>query len=353
MREVLSGVVCALILTALAIPAHADAVIEQYTKSGGLGGMGGFESTSVTTISAAAQREESRFRFTGGFLGAMQPMMGLGDTVRITRLDKDVVWELDLDKKTYTESPLTPTLERERHTPTAGAHSRGKAEPSDVVVTRSEFKVEKTGARRVINGFPCDEYRATWLLETRNQKTGEAGKSTMIARFWTTPETAEIRAAQAEEQAYTTAYLKRLGFSLSPEQARRFGIGAMAGATGLSEAEQERALARFAAEMSKIQGYPVVTQVDWNMEGSGGSEARERPAEGGGGAQPGLGELMGQLGKLFGGGQKGGTEAPRAEADSSGAGGGAIFSIHVEVKSIKVTPSQPAQYVVPAGFTRK
>lgn len=350
MRQIPSGVLCVLILTAFATPARADVVTEQYMRSGGFAGMGGFESAVVTTTSASAQREESRFRFTGSLLGPMQRMMGSGDTVRITRLDKDVVWELDVEKKMYTESPLTPKAERERQGPAAGSRPKEKAEPSDVVVTRSEFKVEKTGARKVINGFPCEEYLATWLLETRNQKTGETTKSTMTARLWTTPETVEIRAAHAEAQAYMQAYLKKLGFAMSPEEARRFGIGAMVGATGLSETEQERALARFAAEMAKIQGYPIVTEVDWNMEGSGGGEARERPAPGGGGAQPGLGELMGQLGKLLGGGgQKPAAESQRPE----GEGPAPLFNMHMEVKSLKVTPPQPAQYEIPVGFTRK
>ena len=79
----------ALALTvALAGSAAADVVIERLTRSDGLGGLGAFESASVESTSATAHRDESSFKFTGGFLSAIQKMAGMGDTVRITRLDR-------------------------------------------------------------------------------------------------------------------------------------------------------------------------------------------------------------------------------------------------------------------------
>ena len=111
MRRILTTV-CLFVLSAG--PAWADAVIERFSRSCGLAGMGAFESTSVQTTSASAQREESRMKFTGGFLSAIQKMAGFGDSIRITRLDRDLVWTLDPEKKTYTEAPLTVKGERER-----------------------------------------------------------------------------------------------------------------------------------------------------------------------------------------------------------------------------------------------
>ncbi len=40
-------------------PAWADAAIERYSRSDGFAGMGAFESTTVQTTTATAQREES------------------------------------------------------------------------------------------------------------------------------------------------------------------------------------------------------------------------------------------------------------------------------------------------------
>ncbi len=351
----LAGALCAATLCVSGGLAAADAVIEHYTRSDGLGGLGGFEGTSVTVTGPTAQRSESTFRFTGSFLSAIQKMAGSGDHLRIVRLDRDLVWTLDLEKKTYTETPLTARLEREQRGPGAPPPPREQPETSDVVITRNEFKVEKTGAKKAVNGFPCEEYLATWLVETRNQKTGETATSTLTTHLWTTPQTAEIRAAQAEEQAYQRAYLEKLKLEMSPAEARTFGLAALAAATGLDEAERQKALERLASEMRKVQGYPIVTQVDWQIEGSGsaGGSGESQPARGAGGSPSGLGDLGNVLGKLFGGGT-GASKGGSGDGGPAGQQGGRpIFSLYTEVKSVKVTPPDPTRYDVPAGYTRK
>lgn len=324
---------------ALAGPAGADVVIERVTRSDGLGGIGAFESTSVETTSATAQRDESSFKFTGGFMSAIQRMAGAGDTVRITRLDRSVVWLLDPEKKTYTESPLTLRTELDRRAPGAPPPSSERREPSDVAVTRSEFTVERTGAKQTINGFPCEEYLATWLVETKNQKTGETGQSIMTTHAWTTPETAEIRAVQAQEQAYARAYLQKIRADMSPDRAKALGLATLFGATGLSEEEQRRALAKAGTELGKIPGYWIVTKVAWRAEGSGG------PAAGGGSAKPRPDDIGAALGKLFGGGG-----APKG-GDPPRDGQRALFDLHTEVRSLKATPGDPSRFEVPASYS--
>jgi hypothetical protein len=215
MRRVLTAVCLFVLFTG---PAWADTVIERYSRSGGFAGMGAFESTSVQTTSTTAQREESRMKFTGGFLSAIQKMAGFGDSIRITRLDRDLVWTLDPEKKTYTEAPLTVKGERERpgSVPPRKDREKEKGEPSDVVITKNEFKVEKTGASKVISGFPCED-TCDLARGGGNTKTGETGKA-MTDRLWTTPQTAEIRAAQAEG-GLCPGLPQKLGLEMSPAEA--------------------------------------------------------------------------------------------------------------------------------------
>jgi hypothetical protein len=342
MRRLVPGLACLLALAPVA-PAGADAVVERISRSDGVGGMGGFESASVTVTSSAAQREEQHFRFTGGFLGAIQKMAGGGDTVRITRLDRDLVWTLDPEKKTYAEEPLTARGERTRPRPgQRPPEGKDKADPSDWVVTRNELTVEKTGHRKTISGFPCEEYLTTWLLETRNTRTAETARSRMTNRAWTTPETAEIRAVQAAEHAYGQAYLEKIGLGMSPAEAQQYLVGL----GKLTEAEQQKALARLAAEMEKIKGFTIANQVDWtgDAEGTGGGQAGGGQ---GGGGQPDLGQV---LGRLFGGG------APQGSGERAASGSdkpGSLFSLYTEIKSLKTTAPEPARFEVPAGFTRK
>lgn len=344
MRTLTSAVLCALALTAAAAPAAADAVIERFSRSDGFAGMGGFEMSTTETTSATAHRDESKMKFTGGFLSAIQKMAGFGDTVRITRLDRDLVWTLDPEKKTYTEAPLTARGERERPAPGQRPQPK-KDEPSDWVVTRNEFKVEKTGGKKVVNGFPCEEYLMTWVVETRNTKTGETARSLMTNRQWTTPETAEIRAVQAEEQAYGKAYLKKLGLEMSPAEAQRY----LAGLTSLPEAEQQKALAKISAELQKVHGFPIVTHIEWTGDAAGGG--KESASGGQGGGQQDLGQV---LGKIFGGG---GKKPSEGEGASGGKGGseksGALFNYYTEIKSLRTTAHDTGRFEVPAGYTLK
>jgi hypothetical protein len=330
-------------------PAWADVVIERYSRSDGVGGVGAFENTIVQATAATAQREENHLKFTGAFMSAVQRMAGMGGSIRITRLDRDVVWTLDPEKKTYTERPLSARGERERPSPTqpgpGDPRAKDKGEPSDVVITKNEFKVEKTGASKAINGFPCEEYLMTWLVETKNTKTGETGKSLMTNHLWTTPETPEIRAAQAEEQAYSRAYLKKISLDISPAEAQKF----LAGLRGVGEEEQQKALSKLGGELSKVQGFTIVTDLTWTGEGSGG-EAREGGAPRSGGGQASMNEMMGQLGKLFGGGQKKSGSEPAAGGEGKK---GSLFNLYSEVKSIRTVPADPTRFEVPAGFTLK
>ena len=330
-----AAAVAAALALGLAAPGRADVAIERFTRSEGLGGLGAFESTSRQTTSAVAQRDETSFRFTGGFMSAIQRMAGLGDSVRITRLDRGLVWTLDPEKQTYTEAPLTLRTEQERRSP--GSPRR---EPSDVVVTRSEFKVERTGTRKTINGFPCEEYLATWLLEMRNQKTDETTQSQMNLHAWTTPVTADIRAAQAQLGAYERAYLERIRADMPPDEARQLGLATMFASAGLGEEEQRRATAKAATELAKIQGYWIVTQVEWYGSG-GGARAAD-----GGGAPPRGDDLGSALGKLFGGG--GGKPAPAASD-----GKRPVFDLYSEIRSLKLVSGEPARFEVPAGYTLK
>ncbi len=335
-----AAAVAAALALGLAAPGRADVAIERFTRSEGLGGLGAFESTSRQTTSAVAQRDETSFRFTGGFMSAIQRMAGLGDSVRITRLDRGLVWTLDPEKKTYTEAPLTLRTEQERRSPGSPPPHPERREPSDVVVTRSEFKVERTGAHKTINGFPCEEYLATWLLEMRNQKTDETTQSQMSLHAWTTPVTADIRAAQAQLGAYGRAYLERIRADMPPDEARQLGLATMFASAGLGEEEQRRAIAKAAAELAKIQGYWIVTQVEWYGSGSGARAAD------GGGAPPRGDDLGSALGKLFGGG--GGKPAPAASD-----GKRPVFDLYSEIRSLKLVSGEPARFEVPAGYTLK
>jgi hypothetical protein len=101
-----------------------------------------------------------------------------------------------------------------------------------------------------------------------------------------------------------------------------------------------KGLSRVQKEMSKIKGYPIRTEVTWNLEPAGDASVKESP-----GASTSTQDTAGRS-CLFGGlagltGQQGPS------------GGAPLFSSEFEVKSIEVKPVPAKTFEIPTGYTKK
>lgn len=313
--------------------AGADATMETVVKSGGFKGMGAHEGTTVTRIQGLKMAETTSTKFTGAILSLLP---GGGEKTTIQRVDKGVIWELDAKEKSYTETAI------ESFRPVESAAPGG--EKHRVRVTKSEFSVKKTGAADTIHGFPCEEYLVHWLLELEDLETKAKTENRMETRLWTTPETVAIRKLQAEQDAFSKAFMNRVGLNLSPAEMKQFGAEVLA-AGGASQKELGREFARFKSETAKIKGYPIRTVVDWKTSGEGGAQTEKpQPAEGQGTAAA--------LGNLFGGlkgaiTQRMGGEEPKPAAE------GSVFSTTTEVKAINADTIPASVFEIPSGYVRR
>ena len=80
-------------------------VVEQKTVSAGLGGLG--DGTTLRTMIVAGDRSRSEDEFT--YTGRFTTLAGggkRGTTIAITRVDREVLWNLDPERKQYTEGGL-------------------------------------------------------------------------------------------------------------------------------------------------------------------------------------------------------------------------------------------------------
>ncbi|HMK65054.1 MAG TPA: hypothetical protein VK564_04615, partial [Thermodesulfobacteriota bacterium] len=263
MKQVIKWLVCCVVCLNFGM-AWGDALVESTFKTSGVKGMGEAEGTSSQRYQGEKKLESQTTRFTGAILSRM---VGESANVTITRVDKGVAWVLDTKKKTYQENPLV--------LPKSKSEDRGPREGKDgkptTRISRSEFAVKKTGNSETINGFPCEEYLITWLLEIEDLETKNKSRSTMLTNLWTTPETPVIRKVREEESVYNKALAKKMGMDLSPEEAKKLGMTAMAGLMKGSSEEMQKGMIRVKNEMVKIQGYPIRTVINWNMEGDKGA----------------------------------------------------------------------------------
>lgn len=321
--------------------AWGDATIESTVKTGGIKGMGASEGTLLKRYQGDKKWESISTKFTGAILSRVS---GGSESTNITRVDKGVYWNLDPQNRTYVERPIEPFKKEDL------SKERGEKEKPKSRVTKSEFTVKKTGASETINGFACEEYLISWLLEMEDLETKAKSRNTMTTNLWTTPETATIRKAQAEEQEFQKAYAHKLGLSISPDEAKQLGMEALGSMSGAPPEEIQKGLMRVKEEMSKIKGYPIRSVVSWNLEGekvaSAGKEEKtssESTPE----SPKGIGGLLGGLaGKIT---QKMGGEKP----SSTGGKEGPFFSSITEVRTIKVDSISGEVFEVPAGYVKK
>ncbi len=303
-------------------------------------GFGTFSVVSNDSLTADRKASETQSDFKGkGLLGGLagKTILRSGSFAEITDLPALTLTRVDNKRKEYTVSPIKP-MESGSGSEESSQASEKPAE-SDVKVTKSEFKVADTGETKDINGFPCKKYLVTWLAEWENTRTGQKGTTNLTTDVWTTPATAEIRQAQAEEMAFTKRYLKAMGIDADALSRDVLGgswmsmMAAMspAGRSGADLSPQGQQVAR---EMAKLQGYPIVIDGKYTGTTVGGEKADSEGSGGGG-----LGGMLGKLRK-------------KKPADET-AGPEPTLTYYVETVSIKSQDVGDDAFQVPAGYKKK
>ncbi len=327
--------------------AWADATVETFIKFGGFNGSGAYEGTTVTRIQGDKQAETSSIKFSGVVLSWAA---GKSETTTITRIDKGVIWTLDTNKKTYVETPLADfgLNDLDDGEDMSAGDEIDEDDKPRVKVTRSEFQVKKTGAKQSINGFACEEYLMTWLVELEDLETKEKTANTMKTSLWTTPETPAIKKLQAEQGAFSQTYMKKLGVNISPEEMQLFGMAAFAMASGASDEELAKEFEKFKKEMTTVKGYPIRTAVDWSMAGDRPAAPQPEEEPGGISFPAGKDDLLGGLGGMVSKAvSKKVSDSTRPDANAP------FFSSMTEVKAISIDALPAGTFDLPSGYKRQ
>ena len=321
--------------------ARADVTVERTMRTAGFGGLGAGESTMVEKLSGLRKRDVTAMKMSG-FLGKLAGDLG-GD--EITDIAKDAVWRLDHKKKTYTESRITPPPQPKEE---PGQDRPEKQEKPKVRVVRNEVTVTGPDGKKTIAGFACEHYAVVWLLETEDLETKERSESTMTSDLWTTPETAEIRALQKEELEFTKAWLKKIGWDMTDQEARKMGLAMVGALIGGDEDSFRKGAKEVAEKLSRIKGYPIGTGVKWQLRSAATAAAKKGGGEGEGmpDLSKGLGGLMSAFGKKVakGAGESAGGADP--------AGAKTVFDTYTEIRSISTSSLPDGDFVPPSGYKK-
>ena len=125
---------------------HGDVMYEMMTTTEGLMGMGGGETLISVFIKDDCSRTEMVMR---------DSMVSEMKNVFITRLDKGVIWTLDMDNEQYSEMKLGQEMITEEEI-------KLEEEPR---IPAPEFVVEKTGKKKILLGKKCEEVVVSMKVE--------------------------------------------------------------------------------------------------------------------------------------------------------------------------------------------
>lgn len=323
----------AVLLLATAV-ASADVSVERFSRTTLLAGLGTMESNERVGLQGDKRVVDTDSRIVGGVLG----LLGGGATKagQLTRLDRDSIWDLDHKAKTYTVRPIKFPADSEIAGLNAQAEGSGEPAGQDWRVKRSEFKVEKTGQEKAINGFPCTEYLLTWTLVLEDTAKKEELEQTMTTRQWNTPLTDELKAAQAAEAEFNRKLYKKMGVEVSTEEMQDMGGALLTGTYGLDSRETARKMAEVNAELAKISGYAIVTETQWRVKGDSTQAVKPEPEP-----EPASGGLGGMLSRKIAN-----AVAPKPKNPNDGM----LFSSYNELKAVRVETLPAERFAVPAGY---
>jgi hypothetical protein len=322
------------LVTIAAGVAVADLKTEALTRATLLTGIGTTEVNSASEYQADKRADNQTSKMVGGIGGAFA---GKPQTkVEITRLDKDLVWELNPPKKTYTERPIALLTEKEQR---SGANQSGSGKDKPYKIVKSELKVNKTGATKTINGFACTEYLITWELVLEDTASKERVTQLMTTDLWNTPLTDKLKQAQAIETEFGRKLAQKLGVGLSPEETDRLGAGMLTTMYGLDSKETGAKLEEVGKEMAKVEGYPIVTEVKWQVKNDSAAKKPKPEPE----PEPVPTSLSGLIANKI---------ARDVAADNKPKEEGVFFSSYHEVKSVSLDALPEPNFEIPAGYKK-
>jgi hypothetical protein len=262
------GAVAALAL--IAPFAAADVTIVTSTTTRGIGGFGNTTGTETQVLTKDRERTESDSKYTGRFKTFAG---GANRSARIVRLDQGVVWELNPDKKTYTELTFDEMRAQMEHmadqmkqaqAQMEDAKRQAKEETADAGITTTyDVDVKQTGEHQDIAGFACARAIVTCTATTTSTKNPAANaKTEYVMDEWLSD---KIPGA-AEAIAFRRAFAEKLGMEQMAAQVSPMAASMYGDAVG-----------KMAAKLKDLHGYAMKTT--FTVRNVASPEARAKAAE--------------------------------------------------------------------------
>jgi len=272
-------------------------------------------------------------------------MMTVNDqTGELVDLAQEKVYSIDFKGKSYKVKTFAE-IRKEWEDAQAEMKKRAaeaKEEPEQGEVQYEiDFSIDKTGQRKSVNGFDCQQAIMTIAVRQKGKKLEDGGGMVMTTDLWMAP---TIPAMQ-EQAIFTQRYMKKLLGSDTETMARDLAQ-AMA-----MYPQMKAAMERMKKEGGKLEGTAVLTTMKIEMVMS--PEQAKEKAESGDKPKVGIG-LPGGLGGMFGRKKK--TEEAPKEGQPAAAEGpknrSTFMTSTTELLEVQASAGA-ADVEIPAGFKQK
>ena len=305
---------------------QADVSYKQKTTSSGALGFGGTETQTTVLLKSDKQKMVTQTKFTG----KLSKFMAKGGTksVQITRLDKELTWNIDPDRKKYTEISFEEMKKMFEEMEKAVQEAESlKTEKETVPEPKVEVYV--TGKKKKISGYPCEQAIIKMTVEGEDEKSGKNQTFIITNEMWLTKDFP----AQKEIKEFENKMSQKLGMKQGYGQDMfsaftQFGID----------------VNKLTEEMKKIEGFPILQTITMEVKGEKIEAEMESSVEEEEEDEDDMEEeaLKGLAKGLFGKKEKGGKEERNI-----------ILSITTEVTEVKTGKINDSEFELPSGLEKE
>jgi hypothetical protein len=268
-----------------------------------------------------------------------------GETGQIIDLTEEKVYALDLKDKSYTVVTFADMRRRMQEAMAKAEKDAAAAKPEAEKPSENQAKTEYevdfvitdgSGAKQVA-GLDTKESVATITVREKGKTLDQGGGLVLETHLWMTPKVPALQELNAFRQRYAEKIY-------GPLMAEAAASPNMTQALAMYP-QMKNAMAKLAAEGQKLNGTPLLTEMIFVVAVPPGSQTSQQaePA-------PGLGGLLGGLGRMRG--RK--NDAPAAAPAAAAAAPGRSQVLTTTTETLQITPSATdADVALPAGLKLK
>lgn len=275
-------------------------------------------------------------------------MLGGGNQALITRLDKNLIWDVNFDLENYQECPLTgcTSLNPFEKLEQLGEDDSEEAEVDydpngtdscEVTVKKYDFTVTPKARQRDVNGFMADQYVARWDLVSEDEY-GKQDSHVVTMDYWmaNTASNQALKAAHAfDKKYYDTA--------IAPTPLAQLANENIAEIMTIFSAGKEKELKK----LTSVGGEPISVKMEWYADINTCQEPAKAEQEQGAGfdANDPLGSLQGMATGFLSKQAEKGVKSWMGLKE-----GEPVLTYLREVKSAQMSGEHTSRFEVPDGF---